>query len=268
MLVLIRGGGDLASGIAVRLYRAGFQVLIVELPLPLVIRRSVSFAEAVPEGSAQVEGLTGQLVNDIAQIKESFTLGQIPVLIDPDLTCLKELNPEVIVDARMLKDAPGEGKGLASLVIGLGPGFNAGANCHAVIETNRGHDLGRVIWEGEPEPNTGIPGVIYGVGKERVLRAPASGVIQAKTIIGDRLKKADLIAEIEGQKITAPFDGTLRGLLRDGTQVEQGMKIGDIDPRDDPSLCTRVSDKSRSIAGGVLEAILACPDLRSGLWIS
>ena len=268
MQVLIRGGGDLASGIAVRLHRSGFHVLITELPQPLVIRRSVSFAEAVPEGSTQVEDITGQLINDVNQSRESFNLGQIPILVDPDLSYLKEFNPEVIVDARMLKKPPGEGKELASLVIGLGPGFNAGVNCHAVIETNRGHNLGRVIWEGEPESNTGIPGVIGGYGEERVLRAPSSGILHTKIKIGDRLMEKSLIAEVDGQEVLAPFEGTLRGLLRNGTHVEQGLKIGDLDPRDDPSLWVRVSDKSRSIGGGVLEAILACPDLRSALWIS
>ena len=212
MLVLIRGGGDLASGVAVRLHHSGFDVMLTELPTPLVVRRTVSFAEAVTDGSKEVEGIT-----------------------DPDLTCLKEVRPDVVVDARMRKKPPAEGKELATLVIGLGPGFIAGENCHAVIETNRGHNLGRVIWAGPPQEDTGTPGTV--------------------------------IALVGSQAVLAPFDGVLRGMIKPGTQVKKGMKIGDIDPRDDPTICTLVSDKSRAVGGGVLEAILACPDLRSGLWI-
>jgi xanthine dehydrogenase accessory factor len=266
MMVLIRGGGDLASGVGVRLHRSGFQVVITELPEPLVVRRKVSFAEAVHEGLVQVEGVTGKLVEDFSEIKSILLSGVIPVLIDPDLKCLEVINPDVVVDARMRKKPPREGKELASLVIGLGPGFIAGENCHAVIETNRGHNMGRILWQGVPEQDTGIPVSVQGYSSERVLRAPVDGVLQTRVEIGDRLKKGSLVALVGEEEVLAPFDGILRGLLRDGTAVKSGLKIGDVDPRKDPNLCKLISDKSRAIGGGVLEAILACPDLRSVLW--
>ena len=267
MLVLIRGGGDLASGVAVRLHHSGFEIMLTELPTPLVVRRTVSFAEAVTDGSKEVEGITAILIQTPGEVKESIRIGNIPVLVDPDLACLKEVRPDVVVDARMRKKPPAEGKELATLVIGLGPGFIAGENCHAVIETNRGHNLGRVIWAGPPQEDTGIPGMVQGFASERVLRAPEDGKLVTGAMIGDEVKNGTVIALVGSQAVLAPFDGVLRGLIKPGTQVIKGMKIGDIDPRDDPTICTLVSDKSRAVGGGVLEAILACPDLRSGLWI-
>mgnify|MGYP001402750600 CR=1 FL=1 len=267
MLVLIRGGGDLASGVAVRLVRSGFRVVIAELQQPRVIRRTVAFAEAIFEDRVQVEGITGQQVKDPERISRVLQAGNIPVLVDPELSHLNVIRPDVVVDARMRKKPPQKGKELATLMIGLGPGFVAGENCHAAIETNRGHDLGRVLWKGAPQEDTGIPGEVAGYTSERVLRAPTTGELQSGSRIGDRVKKDSMIAMVGNQAIFAPFDGILRGLIRPGTEVEQGMKIGDVDPRDDPSISARVSDKSRAIGGGVLEAILACPDLRSGLWI-
>ena len=266
MLVLIRGGGDLASGVAVRLHRAGFEVLITELAEPLVVRRKVSFGEVIPEGRVSVEGIRGEFISDPSTAKRVINSGNIPVLIDPDLRCLEVIKPDVVVDARMRKKPPQEGKELASLVVGLGPGFIAGENCHAAVETNRGHNLGRVLWVGAPEEDTGIPGEVLGYSAERVLRAPTNGRLHTRVEIGKLLEKGSLIADIEGQEVLAPFNGILRGLLRDGTIVQAGLKIGDLDPRVDPNLCKLVSDKSRAIGGGVLEAILACPDLRSVLW--
>jgi xanthine dehydrogenase accessory factor len=215
-----------------------------------------------------VEDIVGERINDSSEAKDVFKAGRVPVLVDPDLSCLKSVFPEVVVDARMLKAPPTRGKEIASLVIGLGPGFIAGDNCHAVIETNRGHQLGRVIWKGEAEANTGVPGMVMGYGEERVLRSSSEGVLNSMVKIGERLQKNSIIAEVGETNIVAPFDGVLRGLLRDGTSVTQGMKVGDIDPRQDSSLYTKVSDKALAIGGGVLEAILACPDLRTGLWIS
>ncbi len=267
MLVLIRGGGDLASGVAVRLHRSGFEVVITELAQPWVVRRTVAFAEAVFEGQVQVEGITGELVNDPADIKRTFQAGNIPIFVDPDLNIIHDLHPDVVVDARMRKIAPEEGKELATLVIGLGPGFVAGENCHALIETNRGHSLGRVLWAGPAQLNTGIPGNVEGYTTERVLRAPCQGKLVSGAKIGDRVEKDTVIALVGAMAVMAPFDGILRGLLRSGLMVEEGMKIGDVDPRDDPSIWSLVSDKARAVGGGVLEAILACPDLRSGLWI-
>ena len=268
MLVLIRGGGDLASGVAVRLHRSGFQVLITELEEPFVIRRTVSFADAVYERMTLVEDIVGERIDNISEAKDVIKSGRIPVLVDPELRCLNSLNPEVVVDARMLKKPPGRGKEIASLVIGLGPGFIADDNCHAVIETDRGHQLGRVIWKGEAKPNTGVPGEVMGYKEERVLRSPEEGIIHTMVKIGNLVEEGKIIGEVGGNAILAPFAGLIRGLLREGTQVSQGMKVGDIDPRQDPTLYTKVSDKSLAVGGGVLEAILACPDLRTGLWIS
>ena len=267
MLVLIRGGGDLASGVAVRLHHSGFEVLITELPKPLVVRRTVSFAEAVSEGSKEVEGITAVLIRNPEDVKNTVRTGNIPVLVDPDLACLKEIRPDVVVDARMRKKPSLEGKELATLVIGLGPGFIAGENCHSVIETNRGHNLGRVIWAGPPQEDTGIPGMVHGFASERVLRAPEDGKLVTGAKIGDHVENGTVIALVGTQAVLAPLDGVLRGLIKPGSFVTTGMKIGDVDPREDPTICSLVSDKSRAIGGGVLEAILACPDLRSGLWI-
>lgn len=266
-MVLIRGGGDLASGVAVRLHRSGFQVVITELAQPRVVRRAVSFADAVFVGHAEVEGVIANLLSDLEEIKAALRSGFIPILVDPDLECLEILQPEIVIDARMRKKPPERGKELATLVVGLGPGFIAGENCHAVIETNRGHDLGRVLWAGAPQPDTGVPGDVKGFSSERVLRAPVDGELISGANIGDRVKKGEVIALVSGQAVLAPFDGVLRGLLRPGSNVDQGLKIGDVDPRDDPNICYLVSDKSRAIGGAVLEAILSCPDLRSGLWI-
>jgi xanthine dehydrogenase accessory factor len=267
VLVLIRGGGDLASGVAVRLHHSGFDLLITELAHPLVIRRTVSFAEAVSQGSQEVEGVHSVLIQDPGDIKETIRAGNIPVLVDPDLACLKMVQPDVVVDARMRKKPPSEGKELATLVVGLGPGFIAGENCHAVVETNRGHNLGRVIWAGPAQEDTGIPGEVAGVSTLRILRAPEDGKLVTGAKIGDPVKKDTVIALVGNQAVLAPIDGVIRGLIKPGTLVTKGAKIGDIDPRKDPALCSLVSDKSRAVGGGVVEAILACPDLRAGLWI-
>ena len=266
-MVLIRGGGDLASGVAVRLHRSGFQVLITELAQPRVVRRTVSFAEAVFEGHTEVEGIIAELYSDLDEVKKALKSEVIPVLIDPNLDCLSTFHPEIVVDARMRKKPPEEGKELATLVVGLGPGFIAGENCHAAVETKRGHELGRVMWAGAPQADTGVPGDVKGFSSDRVLRAPADGALISGARIGQRVKKDEVIALVAGQAVLAPFDGVIRGLLRPGSQVERGLKIGDVDPRDNPNMCNLVSDKSRAIGGSVLEAILSCPDLRSGLWI-
>jgi xanthine dehydrogenase accessory factor len=226
----------------------------------------VSFAEAVPEGQVELEGITAKLAEDPDRTRDLLNLNLIPVLIDPNLDCLDLIHPDVVVDARMRKKAPERGKELATLVIGLGPGFIAGDNCHAVVETNRGHDLGRVLWAGAPQYDSGIPGDVLGYTSERVLRAPVDGKLVSGAKIGDQVKKGTVIALVGEQALLAPFDGILRGLIRPGTMVRTGMKIGDIDPRNDPNLVFLVSDKSRAVGGGVLEAILTCPDLRSEIW--
>ncbi|MFC1997073.1 selenium-dependent molybdenum cofactor biosynthesis protein YqeB [Chloroflexota bacterium] len=270
-LILIRGGGDLASGVALRLHRVGLKILITEQPQPLAVRRMVSFAEAVYQGKFSVEEVTARLVNGLNQVSAVLDCDEIPVFMDPG--CEKVLSPcsslappLALIDARMTKRPPDFGIDAALLVIGLGPGFVAGRNCHAAIETNRGHYLGRVIWDGSPEEDTGIPGVMARYQNDRVLRAPADGFIQTKVEIGERVQKGQLIAEVEGQKILAPIDGILRGLLRDGLAVQEGLKVGDIDPRNDPQFVTMVSEKSLAIGGGVLEALLTRSEIRDRLW--
>jgi xanthine dehydrogenase accessory factor len=269
MIVLIRGGGDLASGVALRLYRAGFRVAISELAQPMAIRRRVAFAEAVYGGETTIEGITGKLVKDptdTLRIIQIFAKNYIPVMIDPQAEAVNTLHPTVVVDARMLKKHAELLPKTIQLILGLGPGFAAGENCHAVIETRRGHTLGRVIWEGSAISDTGLPEHVDKWSAERVLRAPISGVLEAKAEIGDHLEQGQTIAVISGEYIKAPFTGILRGLIHPGLTIEQGCKIGDIDPRDDPQLCNLISDKALAIGGGVLEAILSRPNLRPHIW--
>jgi xanthine dehydrogenase accessory factor len=231
--------------------------LIAELPQPLVVRRTVAFAEAVYAGEVTVEEITACLAKDPSGVEDIWEQGNIAVIVDPQLDILTDFKPQVLVDGRMLKQTPEMRIDAAPLVIGLGPGFTAGENCHAVVETMRGPFLGRVIWEGSAQSDTGIPDRVKGKREERVLRAPADGKLIAHANICDQLEKGDLIAEVGGMRIASPFKGVLRGLIHDGITVKAGMKIGDVDPRDDPALCTLISDKALAVGGGVLEAILS-----------
>ena len=258
-MVLVRGGGDLASGVALRLRRCGLRVMVSELPQPLAVRRRVSFAEAVHSGVAVVEDCTARLVSDAGNTllaTEIMEKGEIPVLIDPEGEAVRHFNPAIVIDARMLKRYERSLPCSAKLMIGLGPGFVAGENCDAVIETNRGISLGRVVWKGSAASNTRVPEEIAGHREERVLRSPANGEVIAHAQICDHLERGQLIAEVGGLPVRAAFSGVLRGLIRPGVSVKNNMKIGDVDPRDDPSACIQVSDKSLAVAGGVLEAIL------------
>lgn len=272
-IVLIRGGGDLASGVAIRLHRVGMRVVITELAQPLVIRRLVSFAEAIYQGESTVEGVTARRAQSVKDVLELLELQVIPVLIDPECKILGSIQSThssyrsaILIDARMLKRSPDLGINSAPMVIGLGPGFIAGENCHAVIETNRGHFLGRVIWEGSALPDTGVPEGFGDKYRNRVLRAPVEGNFHPRREICDKLEVGDLVAEVAGTPIFAPFKGVLRGLLHPGLYVRQGFKVGDLDPRDEPSYCRLVSDKSLAVAGGVLEAILSNAEIRSRFW--
>lgn len=266
-IILIRGGGDLASGVALRLHRAGLQIVITELPRPLAVRRLVSFGEAIYSGQITIEDTTGRLVIDWSGVPSILAGGEIPVLVDPSATIMHSSLPiSILVDARMTKLPPDPGLDATPLVIGLGPGFIPGNNCHAAIETNRGHFLGRVYWTSTPEIDTGIPESVNEKQAERILRAPADGLLINHAQISDHIEAGHVIAEVNGILITAPFKGVLRGLLHDKLPVTSGMKIGDLDPRDNPEYCILVSDKSLSVGGGVLEAILSRTDLRSELW--
>jgi len=267
MNILLRGGGDLASGVAVRLWRVGLRVVIIELPKPMAVRRKVAFSEAVYQGVTVVEDIRARLVGTAEQCDEILDRGEIPVLVDPILNCLEMIRPAVLVDARMKKRSPETDIDVAPMVIGIGPGFIAGENCHAVIETKRGHKLGRVIWTGKPQEDTGVPEGIANHHSERVLRAPTDGVLKTSAEIGDRLDEGQVVGRIEDFQVVAPFQGVLRGILPSGIVVSKGLKIGDVDPREEVSNCYLVSDKSLAIGGGVLEAILSRSELRSKLWV-
>ena len=258
MLVLIKGAGDLASGVASRLYRSGFSVVMTDLPQPTAIRRTVSFCEAIPEGSMQVEGIVARRAMDSADAKRILEAGEIPVLADETADCRGELRPDVVVDAILAKRNLGTKLTDAPIVIGLGPGFTAGADCHAVVETMRGHTLGRAYYDGSAIENTGIPGNIGGFTIERILRAPCAGTFRAVHAIGDLIEANQICAYVDETPVLSTIRGTLRGILPDGTPVYAGMKSGDVDPRCKLEHCFTVSDKALSIAGGVLEAILYC----------
>lgn len=256
MLVLIRGAGDLASGIALRLHHAKFQVIMTDLPRPTAIRRTVCFSQAVVFGKTTIEDVTAERAETPEEALETVRRGRIAVLADPEAACRTALKPDVLVDAILAKKNLGTKITDAPCVIGVGPGFTAGVDCHAAVETMRGHTLGRVITDGSPLPNTNIPGLIGGFAGERVLRAPADGVFRQTLEIGATVRQGDTAGTVEGVPMICQIDGVLRGLLADGTPVQRGMKAGDVDPRGERSYCQFVSDKALAIAGGVLEAIL------------
>lgn len=259
--VVVRGGGDLASGVIYRLARAGFPVLVLERAQPLAIRRAVSFASAVYDGQITIEGLNAHRITGVAAAAAQWADGTIPVLVDGDGASLRTLRPAVVVDARMAKRNLGTARDDAPLVVALGPGFTAGEDCHAVIETQRGHFLGHVIWHGAAAPNTGQPGEVRGRVGERVLRAPADGVVTPRTAIGDLVTPGDVVATVNDVPVQAPFAGVLRGLIHSAVSVTAGFKIGDVDPRGVREHCFTISDKSLAVGGGVLEALLSAPQL-------
>lgn len=260
-LIVVRGGGDLASGTIYKLHRCGFPVLILEHPQPSAIRRNVAFSEAVYTGKQTVEDVDCILAKNVEEARHIVADGKLAVLVDPDGLCIQTLKPFAVVDAVLAKKNLGTSRAMASVTVALGPGFRAGEDVDAVVETRRGHDLGRVIYQGSAAPNTGIPGLIGGYARERVIYSPAAGVLRSKKNITDTVQKGDAIAVIETETgdvpVLASIDGLLRGLLRDGYAVTEGFKIADIDPRiDEYKNCFTISDKARCIAGGVLEAIL------------
>lgn len=256
MLVLMKGAGDLASGVAVRLYRAGFRIVMTDLPKPTAIRRAVSFCRAISEGEAVVEGVRARFAPDAQTASAITEEGRIAVLADPRAQCAAALRPDVLVDAVLAKRNLGTSLADAPVVIALGPGFCAGRDCHAVVETMRGHHLGRVYTSGYAADNTGIPGEICGYAAERLLRAPCGGVFEPTVRIGSMVRAGETVAAVNGMPVVAAVDGVVRGLLPSGTPVTAGMKSGDVDPRGVVDNCYTVSDKARAVGGGVLEAIL------------
>ena len=257
MLVVIRGAGDIATGIALRLWRAGIQTVMTDLPAPTAIRRTVCFSQAIVHGETSVEDVTAKQATSAKAALDILKTGCIPVLADPEGACIPVLKPDAVVDAILAKKNLGTKITDAPVVVGVGPGFTAGVDCHAVVETMRGHYLGRVIHEGSAIPNTGIPGLIGGFAGERVLRAPADGVFHQLLDIGAQVKMGDVDATVDGQPMVCTLDGVLRGILADGTPVFKGMKAGDIDPRCEIKHCYCASDKALAVGGGVLEAVLA-----------
>ncbi|HMK65543.1 MAG TPA: selenium-dependent molybdenum cofactor biosynthesis protein YqeB, partial [Thermodesulfobacteriota bacterium] len=245
-----------ASAVAWTLSQCHFKVALLETEHPLAVRRLVSFCEAVYEGRKMVEGLEAVLVDSTEAFSEIWDSGAIPLLMDPDLNQALDVKPDILVDAILAKTNIGTRLDMASLVVGLGPGFTAGRDVHQVIETNRGHNLGRIIYQGEAEPDTGRPGNIEGFTEERVLRAPVEGIMKTFKDIGDRIKQGESVAEVAGRSIVGEIEGVLRGMIRDGTFVHSGLKVGDIDPRGKPEFCDTISEKARAIAGAVLVGIM------------
>ncbi len=254
--VLIRGGGELATAMACRLADSHFKVIMTEVSKPQAVRRNVSFCEAVYEGTKTVEGKTARLVSSAGETRAAWKAGQLALIVDPDVTILSDIKPDIEIDAIIAKKNLGTKITDAELVIGLGIGFEAGKDVHVVIETNRGHNLGRVIRKGIAEADTGNPGNIGGFTTERVMRAPADGTIKTVKKIGDMVKAGDTVAFVGKEPVKTVIPGIVRGLLRDGTPVTRGLKAGDVDPRGNKEYCFTISDKGRTISGGVLEAIL------------
>ena len=258
-LVLLRGGGDLATGVAFRLHQAGFPLAVLELDRPLVVRRRVALATAVLEGQVDVEGLVGRRVESWGQAMVMARSGQVPVLVAPDWppAGFADGDVAILIDARMAKCNLDTRIDQAPLVIALGPGFSAGLDCHAVVETKRGHTLGRVIWDGPALANTGRPGTIAGRTADRVLRAPAAGTVFWQVNIGELVTEGQSIGRVGTERLYAPFAGVVRGLIAPGLEVPAGYKIGDLDARAGREACFTISDKALAIGGGVLAAILS-----------
>lgn len=259
-LVIVRGGGDMATATVHRLWKAGFRVLTLEAERPAAIRRQVAISEAVYEGRACVEGMTAVRIDSPDQMQAVFDAGQVPLLVDPEGKSIESLEPDVVVDAIIAKQNLGTTMDMAPMTIALGPGFEAGQDVHAVIETMRGHNLGRIITGGSAKPNTGVPGSIGGYAAERVIHAAQAGVLRNRHAIGDYVQQGETIAEIEAEEgsvpVPASITGLIRGLIRDGYPVTEGFKIADIDPRrEEYANCFTISDKARCIAGSVLELV-------------
>lgn len=255
MKILIKGAGDLATGIGWRLHRAGYCVWMTDLEIPTAVRRTVSFSRAIYEGRAEVEGITAYLATNLSEAEQISQQGGIPIFIDPEGKIIEGWKPDVVIDAIIAKCNTGTKISDAPLVIGVGPGFMAGTDCHKVIETKRGHYLGKVIDQGMAIPNTGIPGDVGGYTIERIIRAEGNGMFYGKVNIGDLVETGDLVAISGDVPVYAQIKGIVRGLLQDGVYVTKGMKAGDIDARCEKKHCFTISDKARAIGGGVLEAI-------------
>lgn len=256
-IVAVRGGGDLATGTIQKLFRSGFKVIILETANPLAIRRTVALCEAIRSGEFSVEGMIAKRIEAPEEAEAVWAAGKIPIMVDPTGEKVQALQPTAVIDAILAKKNLGTTKEMAPIVIALGPGFDAGQDCDAVIETMRGHRLGRIIFAGKPIPNTGIPGVLGGKSAERVMHSPANGVIKHLHEIGDSVKKGETLFYVGDIAVPSPLTGILRGLILDGIRVPEGMKVADVDPRSKEEVdYMTISDKARTIGGGALEALL------------
>lgn len=251
-ITIVRGGGDIGSGVIWRLRRVGIRVVVTELERPLTIRRTVAFSTAVTQGSISIEGIEAVRVASPSEALEVAATGAVPVLVSPDIP---DIDRSVVIDARLAKRNLGTSRDQAPFVVALGPGFTAGDDCDAIVETMRGHDLGRVIWDGPAIPNTGVPGMIGGESGKRVIHAVRNGSLRWDVEFGDVVSEGEHLGTIDGTPVRSRITGTVRGLLADGP-VFEGLKIADVDPRFDPSAVNRISDKALSVGGGVLEAVL------------
>ncbi|OEH84304.1 hypothetical protein BHU72_10850 [Desulfuribacillus stibiiarsenatis] len=268
-LIVIRGGGDIATGVAHRLHMAGFSVMILEIPKPTMIRRTVSFAQAVYDGSITIEQVTAKLAFDCQDVISLLNNRHIPILIDEHATILRSLPTQLlasydlhaVVDATLSKRSLGLTRQMAPIVIGIGPGYTAGQDVHAVIETNRGHYLGKVIYNGTAQADTKVPGDILGYSVDRVLRAPHHGTFYCSIAIGSQVAKGQTIGYVDNTPVISLIDGMLRGVIYHDINVVKGMKIADVDPRSQEQYCYTISDKARAVAGGLLEAILYLTDM-------
>lgn len=256
LVVLIKGGGEMASAVAHKLTRSGFRVCLTELPSPQAVHRGTSFCEAVYEDEKEVEGVVARLVSSAEEVLGVWKEGKVPIIVDPHAAIKDSLHPDILVDAIMAKRNIGTKITDARLVIGLGPGFKVGTDAHLVVETNNSENLGTVLIAGEAESNTGVPLAISGLTFERVLRSPDEGEFHEVKKMGDLVRGGNVVARVNHQPVTAQIDGVIRALLRDGVKVEPGTKLGEIDPRGDPQLCYTIRPRARTIAGGVLEAIM------------
>ena len=256
LVVLIKGGGEVASAVAHKLFRAHFRVCMTEIPHPIAVSRGVAFCEAIYDGEKEVEGMVAKLVSSADDILPTWAESKLPIIVDPRASIRNSLHPDVIVDAIMAKKNLGTKISHAPLVIGLGPGFRIGEDAHMIIETNNTENLGKVILSGEAEPNTGIPLRIGGLTEERVLHSPAKGLFHSVRVIGDFVAAGDTVALVSNRPVKAQIDGVLRALLRDGLEVDKQTKLGEIDPSGDKQVCYTIRPRMRAIAGGVLEAIL------------
>ncbi|MFA5576590.1 MAG: selenium-dependent molybdenum cofactor biosynthesis protein YqeB [Tissierellaceae bacterium] len=254
--VIIRGGGDLATGIGHRLYKSGFKIVVLETDQPLAIRRKVSFCEAVYSGEIVVEGVKAVLANTASDIYSIVESGNIPLYVDPKGEIIQELKPLAVVDAIMAKKNLGTTRDLAPITIGIGPGFEAGKDVDLVVETKRGHFLGMVIHRGGAEKDTGIPGSTLGYREERIVRALSDGIVSHFSKIGQRVNTGDLICRTGDEEVRANISGIVRGLIKEGLYVNKGLKIGDIDPRAIEEYAFTISEKARAVGGGVLESIM------------